>query len=245
LKFWAGLGLLGLSAVIVWKLAFPTYTHRYRLTIEIQDGDQVRSGSGVIEVANQSHGPLEGLVYGTHDATVSGRAPLIDLGSRGVLLATMGPYRPTEPDTLTGMKPFYASDLAIAAFYGSRAVARRVLVPVNPNAKIDGVPAWQAIAQEIGTRDLPTEYAPEFVWLSDPSDRSTAVPMTVSRVPEFLGAAVRIKRMEIEITSEKFSDEIFKKLPWLAEAWNHERRTGIGSKAGAYKLRTIELLGWW
>lgn len=38
------------GAVAVYQANFPSYTHRYRLTVEMERGSQRSTGSGVIEV---------------------------------------------------------------------------------------------------------------------------------------------------------------------------------------------------
>jgi putative lipase involved disintegration of autophagic bodies len=40
-----------IGATVVWQVAFPTYTHRYRLTVSIEIDGQVHTGSSVIEIA--------------------------------------------------------------------------------------------------------------------------------------------------------------------------------------------------
>ncbi len=243
LKFLVGVGVLGLALFAVWKIAFPTYTHRYRLTIDVQVGDQIKSGSGVIEVTNYSNGPLEGLIHGTHSTSIEGRAPIIELGSKGLLLAMLGTYRPVEPDRVTGMRPMSARFIAPAAFYGERVVFRDSALTATDMAGIDGIPAWQAIASESGKKPLPLDYAPEFVWFSNPLDRSTAIPMTVSDVPHIIGPDVQVKAMSVEITTDGFSDEIYEKLPWLAEIRRDELLNSVIDKVDDFKVRSYHLLG--
>jgi len=50
MKWLAILLAVGLAVWAVMAFAFPTYTHRYRLTIEVDTPQGVRSGSSVIEV---------------------------------------------------------------------------------------------------------------------------------------------------------------------------------------------------
>jgi hypothetical protein len=54
--------LLGLYAG--WKLAYPTYTYRYRLTVDVLVDGEIKTGTGVIEVS-ATPGPawLRGMNY--------------------------------------------------------------------------------------------------------------------------------------------------------------------------------------
>jgi hypothetical protein len=233
LKFWAGLGILGLVGVIVWKLAFPTYTHRYRLTIEIEADGKVHQGSGVIEVGYNSHGPLEHFVQGKYDTTTKGRAPIADLGSRGIILASLLPFRGADG---TGHKPVHPNKLALGAFYGERRVK-------NPNGKVGELRAWQAIAYESGRKVLPLELAPEFIWLSDPTQRSTAVLITASEIPSIVGSSVKLRSISVEITTDPVSDEIYSKLPWLKAAKENEEKNGTILSTKNFVLQAAQLLG--
>lgn len=81
-------GLLGCATIYaVCNLLFPTYTHRYRLTVNIEADGKLHSGSSVIEVRRNDHGPLEGLLHGRFDEEITGESPIVDLGKRGVVEA--------------------------------------------------------------------------------------------------------------------------------------------------------------
>jgi hypothetical protein len=45
------------GAIAVWKSNYPSYSYRYRLTVEVEAADKVHSGTSVIEVtiAKQPH----------------------------------------------------------------------------------------------------------------------------------------------------------------------------------------------
>ena len=40
-----------LAPYVAWKIAYPTYTHRFRLVIEVEANGEVKRGSSVIEVS--------------------------------------------------------------------------------------------------------------------------------------------------------------------------------------------------
>src|SRR5882672_287797 len=77
------------GAVAVWiALAYPTYTHHYRLTVEVDTPEGVRSGSSVIEVARSdvSWFPLSQVQYATR---LRGEAVFVDLGANRNVIALL------------------------------------------------------------------------------------------------------------------------------------------------------------
>ena len=78
---------LGIIAAIIlaplcfyfgYKLLYPTYTYRYRLSVEVETPDEIRSGSSVIEVRYEMFPEL--LTERDHISRVFGEAVFVDLG---------------------------------------------------------------------------------------------------------------------------------------------------------------------
>jgi hypothetical protein len=69
-------------------LAFPSYTHRYRLTIEIDTPDGVRSGSSVIEVTRKDVRWIL-IAQGRYEFHVRGEAVFVDLGAGRNVIALL------------------------------------------------------------------------------------------------------------------------------------------------------------
>src|SRR4051794_5860365 len=87
---WAlkGLGVLiamSVITVISYKIAYPTYTYRYRLSLGIEADGQVHHGSSVIEIS----WPRQPIPPGSVQAEIGGQAALVDLGSRGAVVASL------------------------------------------------------------------------------------------------------------------------------------------------------------
>jgi hypothetical protein len=88
-------GILVAAAVAIYLgilLAFPSYTHRYRLTIEFDTPAGVRSGSSVIEVTRKDVRWIL-IAQGRYEFDVRGEAVFVDLGAnKNVIgLLTHGP----------------------------------------------------------------------------------------------------------------------------------------------------------
>src|SRR6266852_2768355 len=80
--------VLGVGALVAgYMYKYPNYTYRYRLTVNIEVDGKVRSGSSVIEVT--WHGQPELGDVGPFHPRIRGQAPLVDLGDRGVVGASL------------------------------------------------------------------------------------------------------------------------------------------------------------
>jgi hypothetical protein len=64
-------------------------TFRYRLTVEVEVEGQVKTASSIIEVVYYGYGGQVGASGARAYSTFKGVAPVIDLGSRGMLVAAM------------------------------------------------------------------------------------------------------------------------------------------------------------
>jgi hypothetical protein len=109
--------LLGVAAalVAVWELWLsPSWTIRYRLTLDVAVGDEVKSGSSVIEVTFESTW-LNPEALGPWWPTVKGEAVAVDLGSRGVLF-TLLVADETRASGSDGSDP--PPSFLVDAFYG-------------------------------------------------------------------------------------------------------------------------------
>src|ERR1700722_20948539 len=81
------------------SLVFPKYHVRFRLTVEVKDGDQIKTGSSVIEVDHQIV-PDGSVNLGGDNGyrPVFGFAPMVDLGAKGLLFFDL-PQRHKDPPT--------------------------------------------------------------------------------------------------------------------------------------------------
>jgi hypothetical protein len=75
------------AAVVVYWVAYPSVSVRYRLTLEAQVDGGRKTGSGVIEVTYSKQSEFAG----QHELVVDfrGEAVVLDLGSRGLLFALL------------------------------------------------------------------------------------------------------------------------------------------------------------
>jgi hypothetical protein len=205
---WLGvLVALIVAAVVVYRVAFPSVSVRYRLTLEAQVDGEPKTGSGVIEVTYSKIVQL----WGRTDLGIGvrGEAVVLDLGSRGTLFALLK----ADTDSRSGPETivFRAFNLEGGAFPGSSVE--------------EGLRQLQRLS---GKRELPLTCLPLLVRFRELND-----PKTVERVDPFdlgksFGAGATLERATLEIipagtwpfnccgiTGEPVTTVIDERLPWL------------------------------
>ncbi len=196
-----------IAAAVIWRsVESPTYTHRFRLTIEAEVEGQVRRGSGVIEVRVTDYKVGMPGAKGTH-ARVLGEAVFLDLGKGRNVLAALG----TGPrDSIDGF-----AELTRAAF-----------MPVHPGLSYRDVPNLTGVAP------LTEQQVPTLVTFSNLRDPKTARVIAPDEFEEVFGSDVRFTRAFVEmvpagswpfnriggqaaLAGEPITRGLDKKLPWL------------------------------
>ena len=178
---------------------FPDY--RYRLTVEVETPEGLRTGSSVVEVRTWWEPTLQDKSGARPKSEYSGEAVAVEVAPGQTLFALLhGPY---DAD--------YAKH-----------VARLTLQPEPPKPGERGdFEARRLRLIEMtkieGVHEVPREHWPLFVHFRDPTD-----PMSVTEVPpaqawETFGYGVRISRVTLELTDDAVTDHIFERLPWLAQ----------------------------
>jgi hypothetical protein len=183
---------IGVVLYVGIALAFPNYTHRYRLTVEVDTPEGVRSGSSVIEVTRKDFRWLP-IRQGQYEFRVRGEAVFVDLGAGRNVIALMahGP-RAENVDQMTS--------LAIEA-YGH----------YKWNEE-----AWAGRVKMQGPVELKPPLIPTLVTFSDLSDPKTARVLRSDNLESVFGPSVRFKRAWIDMTNAPAMTAIKKWLPW----WN-------------------------
>jgi hypothetical protein len=176
---WLGiLAALIVGAVVVYRVAFPSVTVLYRLTLEAQVDGEPKIGWGVIEVTYSKQSRLAT----QRDLIVDyrGEAVVLDLGSRGTLFALLK----ADSDSRSGPETivFRAFDFPGGAFPGSSVE--------------EGLKELQRLS---GKRELPLTSLPLLVRFRDTNN-----PMTVERVDPLdigktFGGGVKLVRATLDI----------------------------------------------
>lgn len=202
-KFLIVLLVIVAGSTVAWKLATPTYTYRYRLTVEIDTPDGVKSGSSVIEVKTEKAPDLLKIMSaGGANKRISGEAIYIDLGGEKNLFAVL------DGDLLT---------LAPSVFLGEEYVAKN---------------GWIKTAQVLSSMKhssmvLPTSRTPTLVTFKNLKDPHTLIPVyfydeeqdgtskTINNFEGIFGGGYELLRAEIALTDDPMKQKIDHLLPWV------------------------------
>lgn len=221
--------LVALVAAISFKIVFPTYHYRYRMTVEIEANGQVHTGTGVIGVSAVNQTALEGLLA-SFDMNYWGQAPVVDLGKDGVIVAIL---RPTGFPPSYQPPPAYPDNIAMSAYYGLEWGVPHSDVARN----------FRNLHNQTGQRTLEPSRYPCFVWLPNPENPATARPVMPTVFSKVIAPSVRLRSVKVEITTDRNNNEIFKKLPWLSEMREEERKKPVRVPREPYELKAQYLLG--
>ena len=147
----------GLAGLI--SIAYPTYTHRYRLTIEIKTADGPKSASNVIEAVRRDNGWFP-LTPNRYEYLLRGDALFLDLGEGKNLVALLAHGRYGERSRMT--------TLALQAYGYVRGRAG------SSDDTRESNEAWSGRAKMAGPVEIHAPLVPTLVSFSDLSDQKTA-----------------------------------------------------------------------
>jgi|HubBroStandDraft_6_1064221.scaffolds.fasta_scaffold96355_2 hypothetical protein len=193
--------LLILIGIPLLALELTTVSYRYRLTVAVETGGQVHSGSSVIEVRFSFNPEWAPPSVGTYNVSVAGQAVLIDLGARGALVAALGgnPY-----DRSVVNASLLASCALLPASWRNPADS-----PTTPKNQ-------RAISQMKGPANLGPGCMPAFYWFFNPADLATVKEVKPAEFTSVIGDATRLVSAQVEITHDPVVIDIDKKLPAYA-----------------------------
>lgn len=183
---------------------YPAY--RYRLTVEVDTPEGVRTGSSVIEVRTFKIGPESLAAANGIVMKISGEAVRVDLGKRGSIYALLRSAQMQEwahrAMLLSLPSPF--AELALDE-KEQPALFKQLL------GKVFVVPRW---LRRNGGIAKPSGY-PLLARFHNEQDSTTIEELNPDDLSEQLGPGVRLRRMTVEITNDHVTSQISNFLPWL------------------------------
>jgi hypothetical protein len=198
------------GAVIWYKLSFPDYVHRYRLTIAIEIDGQMHTGSSVIEIVYIGQPYLPGV--GSFIPRHRGQATVIDLGSRGTVVAALHRGR-VENGSVA------AAHIAIRA-YGLEGA---------------GYDSYRLIREQSGRRNLTPDNMPLLIWFANAADPATARVFKAEHIAGLFGPTARLAAAHVEITSDPVVIDIDKKFPWYRDLADRQKAQGVLSRPNEFQ----------
>jgi len=184
--------LILLAALLLGACGQQLPTYRYRMTVEVDTPEGLRTGSSVIEVRSSRASSYVIPNPGQLNVRVKGEAVAIDLPGRKtlfVLLAKDG----FSPDVGAGQWAFQALHVPVQE-YG------RMLVDLRTR-------------QATGT--LPIAVCPQMIYFRDVSDPQSLENVTTSALPRVFGPGVLIRRISIKLTNDDVTHQLALLLPWI------------------------------
>ena len=183
--------------VVWWKVTYPYGSWRYKITVEIETPEGVKSGSAVREVTAVMQPQITPETHPVNYGVI-GEAVTIDLGNRGVVFALLGYTEvfkafPITPKTTEERIKYYST------------------LPVGQKAVLTNY-----YPQIVTFENLNDPLTVKIVLGS----RFNVEKQDLDPVNDFealLGQGVKLKQVIIEITDEPLTWEIEKWLPWLPE----------------------------
>ncbi|EPR43815.1 hypothetical protein dsx2_0039 [Desulfovibrio sp. X2] len=174
------------------------YTHRYRITLEVDTPDGVRTGSSVIQVSLRKKASGGQLSLEFLRADVRGEAVYVDLGKGKNLLALL-------------------------AFGPSGSCANRL--PVLAAAALGRYQTgfYRAAPFWTGQAELYGEFLPTLVTFTNPGDPDSVRVVLPGTLAAVLGPGYRFRRAWLEMTHDGPTSGILeKKLPWIGDPEEEE-----------------------
>lgn len=197
----------------LWHIIYPTGTWRYKMTVEVETPEGVKTGSAVREVTVISVPQFLPEVRPT--VKLKGEAVVVDLGERGVLFALLNGYK------------FEAARLPFYVFPSGKGGTTR-----------EGIEHYKRL--RAGPVQLAPAQYPKLVYFKDLNDpktvglvlemkscadpktgvRDTTVCIEADHFEEVYGEGVRLRSVMMEMTDEQVTKRIKEELKWLPSYYN-------------------------
>lgn len=215
---------LGAAALLLTACSEQLPTYRYRLTVEVDTPEGLRTGSSVIEVRTREGAAFPGPEAASTHSRIRGEAVAVDLGPRGVLFALL-----TSPGRQTG-----------AGGYAWALLPNRPTSGRDADERRENYRALHAVRGRVEL--LPDRY-PMLVRFRDNSNPATVEELEPRAIGRAYGHGVRLRRITVEITDDEVTRSIESRLPWLAEYTDQGRRLNGRSIVAVRSNDLAEVLG--
>jgi hypothetical protein len=203
-----------------YKLLYPTYTYRYRLSVEVETPDGTRAGSSVIEVRYEIFPEINGR---DHVSRVFGEAVFVDLGRGKNLIGLLAAGPSGEDVDYPGRIVFLAFDLD-----GNDKNTPKRLPLLRGKRDLD---IYRSSLYDVTKRFLPT-----FVTFRDLTDFKSVKIAPPGLFDEVFGPDYKLRNVSIEMTDGPVTEQISRNLPWLPHPGYFNGHVGCGPGDPTYCL---------
>lgn len=191
---WRALLLIVAAALLGWWVLGPRNSWRYKMTVEVQTPEGVRTGYAVREVKYQPGGGFW-IAQGRPQWRARGEAVAIDLpGGRSLFALLIGNDRNVN--------------------YGARIAD----LALGERGQINGWPRPVQLYPSAPDRAVfrNIDPLPMMVTFANPTDPATVEAVDPRNLTKNFGSGNVLKKIIIEIVNESITDSIENRLPWLS-----------------------------
>jgi hypothetical protein len=191
-------GLLVLLVGFLW-LSFHDIHVRYRLTVEVLDGDEIRTGSSVIDT---SYGMLPDFLWsgGSASVVIVGYAPTVDLGEKGLLFLTFLDAERAEGLIRERNKQLFcaADDMWCLPFAAYDNPGTRMDISGYRKRKV----LLSGLLRNSGPREVPFIMLPRLARFLGTDDRPALMQVSPFDLASWFGHGIKLKRVFLELTGD-------------------------------------------
>jgi hypothetical protein len=207
-------GVITLMAGLVVMLSgcgSTLHDYRYRLTVEVETPEGLKTGSSVVEVSTTIAGKNSIPTPGYVSRRARGEAVTVDLGKRGVLF---GLLRSDEnSDWAAGVMFGFAPDVPIPrdadGKYDSAAHFRDRFMAMLENRKLIVLPERFKSSEGLAR--------PMLVRFRDINDPTTVERVDPDNLTASFGEGTKLRRVTVQLTDDPVTTGIEKRLGWLKD----------------------------
>lgn len=207
--------IVGGSVLIYASGLLPVVSppYRYRLSVEVDTPEGVKSGFSVIEVQWQRSGRNDPLAANAPSGDWYGEALAVDLGKRGILFALPRSENSTSwaKNVMSVAAPLPDGVKSIDA-NGERVTHAPGLHVIPRQFPYDGMNRYKE-------SDPPSGY-PILVRFRDIANPRTVEKVDPDQLNKSFGPGVKLRRITVELTDDPVTTGIEKRLGWLAALRN-------------------------
>ena len=189
--------------------------YRYRLTVEVETPEGLRSGSSVIEVKTAIAGKYTIPTPGVNSRRARGEAVAVDLGERGLIFALL--RSETNSDWASGVMFGFAPDVPL--IYGedgkfdASAHTRARFMAMLENRQVIELPE-----KFRGSRYIEGGPAkPILVRFANIAEPTTVELVDPANLAASFGEGVKLRRITVQLTDDPVTTGIEKRLGWLGQ----------------------------
>lgn len=222
-KFLIVLLVIVASSTVAWVLAYPTTKLRYRLTVEVETPEGVKTGSAVREVTVNRYPKWVTLGNNDRNLKIRGEAVVIDLEGRGVIFAILdgdhAKWMPYKAFPAPGTSHFYHPG---RASYKRQYISYyKGLIGQPTQIELDNMPTMVTFADMSDPTSVQLVY--ETAVCKEREEAGTLRRFGCVKENNFealFGDGVQLKNVRLEITDDAVTTGVEKWLPWLPEYKN-------------------------